>query len=47
MAFYTGSSFAPTNAFPPRNLRKDVKQAGNWIEVYQEQVDEIEELVSH
>lgn len=25
-------------------MTRDVKQAGNWIEVYQEQVDEIEEL---
>ena len=29
----------PANVFPPRNLRKGPARSGNWVEVYQEQMD--------
>jgi len=29
----------PVNVFPPRNLRKGPARSGNWVEVYQEQMD--------
>lgn len=36
----------PANVFPPRNLRKGPARSGNWVEVYQEQMDTTPKTVS-